>query len=186
MNLGSGKDYKPGSLNVDVDEQGLPDLVLDLSKATLFPVMARTLNGGHVVLETNSMDLIQANNALERVADLPCLMTNLLSLLKVQGRIELEINDEQKTTDIEKQESPSFKIPEIISHFTELFWKCGWFDYRLEIEKISRTENIALKNIQNKNTVMKIFLKKIETTLPEKTSARVMAGDIINIPNDIY
>jgi hypothetical protein len=185
MNLGSGQDYKPGLLNIDVDERGLPDLVLDLSKAASFPIIARTLNGGHVVLETNSMDVIHAHNALELGGDLPCLMTNLLSLLKVQGRIELEINDEQKAIHAKKEKSPSFKIPEIISHFTELFWKSGWFDHRLEIEKISRIENIALKNIQNKNVIMKIVLKKIETTLPEKTAARVMMHNFKNVPNDM-
>jgi predicted SAM-dependent methyltransferase len=184
LNLGSGQDYQPGWLNIDVDARGLPDLVLDMSKAARFPVMARTLHGGHVVLETNSMDVIHAHNALERMVDLPCLMTNLLSLLKDQGRIELEINDERNAIQPEKKTNPSIKIPEIISHFTELFWKSGWFDHRLEIENISRIENIALKNIQNKSTIIKIVLKKIETTLQEKTAARVMAYDFNNIPAD--
>jgi SAM-dependent methyltransferase len=185
INLGSGKDYQLGLLNIDVDELGLPDLVLDLSKATSFPVMARTLNGGHVVLQPNSIDFIHAYNALERFADLPCLMTNLLRLLKDQGRIELEINDEQKTIQHENLANPSFKISEIISDFTELFWKSGWFDHRLEIESIGRVEKTALKNIQNKSTAIKIILKKTETTLLEKTVARIMIVDFKYIPSDM-
>lgn len=185
MNLGSGKDYQTGVLNVDVDAQGMPDLVLDLSKAASFPIVAKTLNGGHVILETNSMDVIHANLTLDRVEDMTCLMTNLLSLLKEQGLMTLEIHGEQKINSNKNGQDLTVKIHELLSPFTELFWKSGWFDHRLEISSINRIENLALKNIQNKSSIVKIDLRKVETTLPEKTAARVMMHDFKNIPNDI-
>jgi hypothetical protein len=185
MNLGSGNDYKMGCLNVDVSEQGHPDMVLDLAQEITFPLTARTVNGAQVLLEKNSLDVITANNLLEDVGDLPCLMTNLLSLLKVNGRLELEMNDLQKNPSIYKRLDHPFNASEIFSHYTELFWQVGWFDHRFEIENIQRIENMALKNIQNKSTSIKVSLRKIETTVQEKTAARVMMPDFKYMPFDL-
>jgi SAM-dependent methyltransferase len=183
MNLGSGKDYKPGWLNVDILERAHPDLVLDLGQEVALPVKARTLGGGHVVLEANSLDAIYANNVLEHVPDLPCLMTNLLSLLKDNGRLELEINDIQTIGDTRN----NYRLPEIesLSKFTECFWNTGWFNHRFEIVHIRQSENIAGTHNKNKGVTVKVSMRKITTTLQEKTSARAMMGDFENIPSDI-
>ncbi len=186
MNLGSGNDYRLGYLNVDVSEKKHPDVVLDLAEELSFPFTARTLHGAPVALEKNSLDVITANNLLEHVGDLPVLMTNLLGLLKVHGRLEFEMNDLQKNPSIYKRLGPTSDIAEIFSHYTDLFWQVEWFDHRLQIEKIEHIENIALKNIQNKSTSIKVSLKKIETTVQEKTAARVMMADFKYIPTDLY
>jgi 2-polyprenyl-3-methyl-5-hydroxy-6-metoxy-1,4-benzoquinol methylase len=64
-------------------------LVIDLGQQVNLPIHAKTLGGGHAVIEENSLDVIYANNVLEHVPDLPCLMTNLLALLKEDGELEL-------------------------------------------------------------------------------------------------
>jgi hypothetical protein len=46
INLGSGKDYKPGWLNLDVLDRAEPDLVLDLGRPVAWPVHAPLRFGG--------------------------------------------------------------------------------------------------------------------------------------------
>ena len=48
INLGSGKDYKPGWLNLDVLERAEPDLVLDLSAPLALPLTAVSPSAGPV------------------------------------------------------------------------------------------------------------------------------------------
>jgi hypothetical protein len=91
MNLGSGKDYKLGWINLDILERTQPDLVIDLGQQTSLPINGKTLGGGYVLIKENSLRGIYANNVLEHVPDLPCLMTNLLALLKDDGILEVEV-----------------------------------------------------------------------------------------------
>jgi hypothetical protein len=79
INLGSGKDYKPGWLNIDMDDRAEPDLMLDLARPVELPFEAPTRLGGRVRLEPASLDTVCANKVLERVADLPMLMSNALA-----------------------------------------------------------------------------------------------------------
>jgi SAM-dependent methyltransferase len=133
MNLGSGKDYKLGWLNVDILERALPDLVLDLGQPVTLPIRAKTLGGGHVLLEQSSLDGIYANNVLEHVPDLPCLMTNLLALLKEDGELELEVPYEKAMT--AWQDPTHLRAMNMNSwlYYTSWFWYIGWFSHRFEI-----------------------------------------------------
>src|SRR4029079_13082684 len=80
INLGSGKDYKPGWLNVDILERAQPDLVLDLGQPVQWPHRASSSYGGEMQLDAGSVDTIFANYVLEHVPDLPMLMGNCLAL----------------------------------------------------------------------------------------------------------
>jgi hypothetical protein len=186
MNLGSDKDYKLGWLNVDQLERVHPDLVIDLGQDIQLPMESRTLNGVHVVLHADSLDTIQVNNAVTHAADLPGLMTNLLSLLKEGGRMELNFHDPHAMNNPEKKPETSSKVLEALSPFTDYFWHSGWFHHRLEIENIQRTENLAFIYSQTKDHVLKVRLKKVATTLSEKTAARAMMTDFENISSDIF
>ncbi len=96
INLGSGKDYKSGWLNIDILDRAEPDLVLDLAGALSWPHEARGDNVGPVRLEAGSVALINANNVLEHVPDLPTLMTNALALLKTGGEFHIEVPYEKR------------------------------------------------------------------------------------------
>lgn len=186
MNLGSGKDYKLDWLNVDVIARAHPDLVIDLSQEVKFPIQARTLGGGTVVLEKNSLHTIYANNVLEHVPDLPCLMTNLLALLKEDGEFELEVPYEKSTT--AWQDPTHLRAMNINSwaYYTSWFWYMGWFEHRFEIV-LFQWLDIDLKACEeNQAAFMKVRLKKICTTPHERTIARLTQSDFGSVPDDIF
>jgi SAM-dependent methyltransferase len=130
MNLGSGKDYKLGWLNVDILERAQPDLVVDLSKPVTLPLCEKTLGGGKVKIEESSLDGIYANNVLEQVPDLPCLMTNLLALLKEEGELELEVPYEKAMTAWQDPTHSRAMNKNSWLYYTSWFWYLGWFNHR--------------------------------------------------------
>ena len=185
MNLGSGKDYKPGWLNVDILERAEPDLVLDLGKDIHFPISERTLGGGLVVLEKNSLNVIYANNVLEHVPDLPCMMTNLLLLLKEDGQIEIEVPYEKSMT--AWQDPTHLRAMNLNSwlYYTSWFWYLGWFEYRFEMSQFQWLDSKLTPCEEDQAAFMKVKLKKIRTTPHERAVARTMQSDFGSIPEDI-
>jgi len=89
MNIGSGKDYRPGYLNVDINRSTNPDLVFDLTSVSEFPVTVSSHVYGEVVFSEASLDEIVAIDVLEYVPDLERFMTHCLALLKEGGRFEI-------------------------------------------------------------------------------------------------
>jgi SAM-dependent methyltransferase len=185
MNLGSGKDYKSGWLNIDILERALPDLVLDLGKDVTFPVNAKTLNGGHVVLEANSLEAIYANNVLEHVPDLPCLMTNLLALLKEDGEFELEVPYEKSMA--AWQDPTHLRAMNLNSwlYYTSWFWYLDWFEHRFDMVYFQWLDINLLPCQEEQAAFMKVKLKKISTTPHERSIARTIQADFGSVPDDL-
>ncbi len=174
MNLGSGKDYKLGWLNIDILERTQPDLVLDLGKEVSFPIKARTLGGGQIRLEENSLDQIYANNVLEHVPDLPCLMTNLLGLLKEEGELELEVPYEKATTAWQDPTHLRAMNKNSWIYYTSWFWYLGWFTHRFEITHFEWLNTQLQACDENQAAFMKVRMKKVSTTPHERSVARTM------------
>jgi SAM-dependent methyltransferase len=185
MNLGSGKDYKAGWLNVDILERTQPDLVLDLGQQVTLPITARTLGGGNVLLEENSLDAIYANNVLEHVPDLPCLMTNLLALLKEDGEIEIEVPFEKSMT--AWQDPTHLRALNLNSwlYYTSWFWYLGWFEHRFEMVHFQWLDNKVQPCDESLAAFMKVKLKKICTSPHERSIARTMRPDFGGLESDI-
>ena len=177
MNLGSGKDYKLGWLNVDILERAQPDLVVDLGQSVTLPIQAQTLGGGLVTIEENSLDSIYANNVLEHVPDLPCLMTNLLALLKEDGELELEVPYEKAIT--AWQDPTHLRAMNMNSwlYYTSWFWYIGWFTHRFEISHFQWLDDRLSPCNEEQAAFMKVKLKKTATTPQERTIARMMRPD---------
>nr|WP_297355916.1 methyltransferase domain-containing protein [uncultured Caldimonas sp.] len=185
VNLGSGKDYKPGWLNIDVLDRAEPDVVLDLGQPVEWPVRLATRYGGEVLLEPGSVQLLYANNVLEHVPDLPTLMTNALALLKEGGEFEIEVPYEhsraawQDPTHLRAMNENSWL------YYTEWFWYLGWFEHRFEVVR-SHWLNAQLKPCEKADaSFMKVRLRKIETTLNDRTTARTMRADFGGIDDDL-
>lgn len=185
MNLGSGKDYKAGWLNVDILERALPDLVLDLGKRVTFPFKASTLSGGQVVLEANSLRAIYANNVLEHVPDLPCLMTNLLTLLREGGEFELEVPYEKSVTAWQDPTHLRAMNRNSWLYYTSWFWYLGWFDHRFEMVHFEWLDDKLAPCQEDQASFMKVKLKKVSTTPHERSTARTLQASFGEIPNDI-
>ena len=184
INLGSGKDYKPGWLNLDVLDRTQPDLVLDLGKQRHWPLVAEGEFGGAIRLEAGSVELIHANNVLEHVPDLTTLMGNCLALLKEGGTLEIEVPYEKSPTAWQDPTHLRALNENSWIYYTDWFWYLGWFEHRFEIVH-STWLDLQIKPCGKEQAAfMRVHLRKIATTPRERTTARTMRPDFGGIGDD--
>lgn len=183
INLGSGKDYKAGWLNLDVLDRTEPDLVLDLGGELSLPIEARSPTVGAVRLEAGSVSVINANNVLEHVVDLPALMTRCLALLKTGGEMHIEVPCEGSPTAWQDPTHVRAMNQNSWLYYTDWFWYLGWFEHRFAIDSSSWLD-LQLKPCGREQAAfMRLVLRKIETTPQERTTARTMQSDL-RLPDD--
>ena len=185
MNIGSGKDYRPGYLNVDINRSTNPDLIFDLTSVSEFPVTVHSHVYGDVVFSEASLDEIVAIDVLEHIPDLERFMTHCLSLLKEGGRFEILVPYDlshgawQDPTHVRAFNEHSWL------YYTEWFWYLGWFEYRFDCLSLEFVPSEAGRELIKQNLPqpevlrtpraidsMKVSLVKRRTTPAEKTSAR--------------
>jgi hypothetical protein len=186
MNLGSGKDYKLGWLNVDILERAEPDLVIDLGQTITLPIQSQTLGGGKILIEKNTLEKIYANNVLEHVPDLPQLMGNLLTLLKEDGTLEVEVPFEKAETAWQDPTHLRAMNKNSWLYYTSWFWYLGWFTHRFEIVQFLWLNEKLESCDELKAAFMKVKLKKVSTTLKERSVARTMRSDFGGIESDLF
>lgn len=183
INLGSGKDYKQGWLNIDILERTEPDLVLDLAAPLALPLSATAPGAGPILLAEGSVDLIHANNVLEHVHDLASLMGNCLRLLKEEGSFQIEVPYEhaasawQDPTHVRAMNEKSW------IYYTDWFWYLGWFEYRFDMTHFCYLDNSLKECGVEQAAFMRVVLRKIPTTPRERTTARTMQADL-RLPED--
>jgi hypothetical protein len=177
LHIGSGKDYRPGWLNVDILESAQPDIVVDLSRPQAWPVHFSSPFWGKVQLVEGATDLVYANNVLEHVGDLPCLMKNCLDLLRVGGKMVIEVPYEkshgawQDPTHVRAMNEKSWL------YYTDWFWYLGWFEHRFRITDFKWLgENLA-PCAREGAAFMCVTLEKVPTTIAERMTARTVRPD---------
>ena len=186
INLGSGKDYKAGWLNIDILERAEPDLVLDLGQPVALPLELAGCRGGRVRLEAGSQELIYANNVLEHVPDLPLLMTNILALLKEGGQFQIEVPYEQALTAWQDPTHLRALNENSWLYYTDWFWYLGWFENRFEIADFKWLDTQVKPCAKEQAAFMKLTLRKIATSVRERTVARTMRPDFGGIDSDDF
>ena len=184
INLGSGKDYKPGWLNIDVLDRAQPDLVLDLGQPVSWPVRVTTPYGGPLCLQAGGADLIYANNVLEHVPDLPELMGNCLNLLKIGGKFLLEVPYEHAATAWQDPTHLRALNEKSWLYYTDWFWYLGWFEHRFTVDQFGYLDDKLQECAKDKAAFMRVVLTKVLTTMTERTTARVMRADFA-LPDDL-
>jgi hypothetical protein len=184
MNLGSGKDYKPNWLNVDILDRAEPDIVLDLGQAVTLPVVASTRFGGNLLLEAASLDLIYANNVLEHVPDLPALMTNALELLADGGEFHIEVPYERALTAWQDPTHLRALNENSWLYYTSWFWYLGWFSHRFELVEMTWLDMQLQPCEQDLAAFMRVHLRKVTTSMRERSTARMMQADFGGIDDD--
>lgn len=184
INLGSGKDYKPGWLNIDILERAQPDLVLDLGQPVTWPVQARSSYGGDMLLQQGSAELVFANNVLEHVPDLPQLMGNCLALLKTGGSFIIEVPYEHAPTAWQDPTHLRALNEKSWLYYTDWFWYLGWFEHRFQLAQFGYLDDGLRECQKDKAAFMRVVLTKVETTPRERTTARVMRADFA-LPDDM-
>lgn len=183
IHLGSGKDYKSGWLNLDVLDRALPDLVLDLSQPLQLPLAVESASSGTVLLRPGQAEAIVANNVLEHVADLPCLMTNCLALLRPGGRLLIEVPYEHAATAWQDPTHLRALNENSWLYYTDWFWYLGWFEHRFAIEQSVYLDLELREAPRERAAFMRVVLQKVETTLRERMTARTFAPQL-DVPDD--
>ena len=183
INLGSGKDYKAGWLNLDLLERAEPDLLLDLAAPLALPLQARSPTVGPLRLEAGSVDLINANNVLEHVADLPALMGNCLALLKTGGEFHIEVPYEHAPTAWQDPTHVRAMNENSWLYYTDWFWYLGWFEHRFVVGASSYLDTSLKECPREQAAFMRLVMSKQETTLKERTTARTLQAGL-KLPDD--
>lgn len=177
VNLGSGRDYRPGWLNIDVLERAEPDLVLDFSRPLELPLSATTRLGARVVLEAGSLRRIVASNVLEHVGDLPGLMTNALALLREGGEFDIQVPYEKAPTAWQDPTHVRALNEASWVYYTDWFWYLDWFEHRFSLDTASWLDSRLQPCAQETAHFMQVRLRKVQTTAAERTVARAMRPD---------
>lgn len=184
LNLGSGKDYRPGWLNVDVVARTEPDLLLDLGRPVALPLHTRSIGGTPLVIEPGQFERIRADNVFEHVPDLPMLLTQLLGLLKLGGELEVEVPYERAPTAWQDPTHLRALNENSWLYVTDWFWYLGWFEHRFEIAQSAWLDTALRPCDQAGAAFMQVLLRKVETTPRERTVARTMQPDFGGLPDD--
>jgi SAM-dependent methyltransferase len=183
INLGSGKDYRAGWLNLDVIAQAQPDLLLDLGRPLALPLAARCETQGELLLAEDSVDLINANNVLEHVPDLPTLMGNCLRLLRSGGQMQIEVPYERAPTAWQDPTHLRAMNENSWLYYCDWFWYLGWFEHRFEIAASSWLDTGLQPSGQDQAAFMRVTLRKRQTTPQERMLARTYQPDL-RLPDD--
>ncbi len=160
LNLGSGKDFRADSFNIDIDDSWAPDAVLDLSVIDLADggVTLKTQRFGHVTLGPGCFDRIVANDVLEHVPDLMKLMTTCLALLRVDGRFEISVPYDlsfgawQDPTHVRAFNERSWL------YYTDWFWYMGWDQARFWLEHLQFVPSSFGEDLQRQGVAREAIL----------------------------
>jgi SAM-dependent methyltransferase len=185
LNFGSGKDYKPRWLNLDILENAQPDVVLDLAKPHAFPLRIDSATVGPVELHAGSVRVIYANNVLEHVPDLAQLMTNCLTLLAPGGQMVIEVPYERAPTAWQDPTHVRALNENSWIYYTDWFWYLGWFEWRFQVKQFVFLDAKLTQCTRESAQFMRVLLTKVATTLAEKMTARTMQPNFGGVPDDL-
>lgn len=133
VNLGCGRDWRPECLNVDINPQWQPDVVLDLNQPLPWHTPLESRRFGTIRLHENQFDGLLALDVLEHLPNLITAMTSALTLLKPGGTLTLQVPYDlslgawQDPTHVRAFNENSW------SYFGEWHWYLGWHQARFDL-----------------------------------------------------
>jgi hypothetical protein len=177
LDSGSGQYYQLGWLNVSSEPSSFADLSLDLSQALDLPMRLPGGGGGRIGLADAQMDRIRIRDEVPQMRNPREVMRNLLRLLKPEGRLELLIPC-QALPDLAGDPARTLTrgdIPRALA--LDRFWDHGGLEHRLEIAGYDFVDDNALPCAAESASSILLVMQKIETTLRERTIARMYLPD---------
>ncbi|MBV8604165.1 MAG: hypothetical protein JO224_05715 [Pelomonas sp.] len=184
LNLGCGVDYQPGSLNVDRLAAVQPDLVLDFCEPLALPLRAPARRGVEVELAAGAFTQVQARQVLQQARDLPVLMGNVLALLAPGGLFEIEVPVEGSGVAWADPAAVRSFNEHSWTAFCEHFWTQRWTTHRFEPAGVVWLDAAMAACERPKAAYMRVTLRKIETSLRERSRVRIMGPDFGGLPDD--
>ena len=183
LNAGSGKNFLPEALNVDINPQWNPDIVMDISRPLDYGCAHATQRFGPVTLRRGMFRRIRLFDVLEHIPDVTAAMTNLLELLHEGGELhinvpyDLSLGAWQDPTHLHAFNENSWL------YYTEWHWYVGWREARFDMVDISYTlselgqrlerqgrDRAAILRQPRAVDAMEVRLRKRATNFEEKTA----------------
>lgn len=133
LHLGSGREFKPEYLNVDILERVNPDIVMDITNVEWGKEYETRF--GPVKIEKGMFKQIVTNHCLEHIPDLVAAMTNCKDLLQTGGTMDitvpywLSVWADQDPTHVRKFNEQSW------IYYCDWHWYLGWQE-RFEMRHI--------------------------------------------------
>ena len=184
INLAAGNDYRAGWLNIDTLARSEPDLRLDLAQPLTLPMSAVSALCGPVELAEGGASFMRANSLPMQVSDLGMFMSNCLRLLAVSGEMHIEVPYANSPAAwLEPTQRRAMNEYSWIA-YTDSFWMLGWFEHRFDLVSLSWVDIEQRACEREHAAFMLVTLRKVETTLQERTLARTMQADFGGLPQD--
>jgi protein O-GlcNAc transferase len=139
IQIGSGKDFRPELLNLDINSAWGPDAVVDVAAHGVVNSLLETGRFGQVILQEDYFDRIVANDVLEHIPDLVSAMGNCLRLLRPGGEFEISVPYDlslgawQDPTHVRAFNENSWL------YYTDWHWYLGWTQMRFDIASLRYT-----------------------------------------------
>lgn len=137
LHVGSGKQFRPDWLNLDVDPRWGPDVLFDLSRPLPSGELAvHSKRFGPILLGPETFAEIVAQDVLEHVRDLVAAMTTLLGWLQVGGVFkiavpyELSLGAWSDPTHVRAFNERSFE------YYTNWAWYLGWRTHHFRLQRM--------------------------------------------------
>jgi SAM-dependent methyltransferase len=160
LNMGSGKDWKENSFNIDIQPEWNPDAIFDFNKK--FPndgIILETSRFGTIHLKENHFDLIYSMDVLEHLSNLTEAMSTCLRLLKVEGIMKINVPYDlswgawQDPTHVRAFNEKSWL------YYTDWHWYLGWFDFRFDLLSLTYSLSSIGAEMQNQGIGLDIIAR---------------------------
>lgn len=179
INLGSGRKYIPGWINIDIDHRTCPDITVDLSKEIELPLMTHSKYFGTIKIDENSVSTICADNVLEHVSDLVSLMTNCLRILIVGGKMEITVPYERSPTAWQDPTHVRAFNENSWIYYTDWCWYLGWFYHHFKLQSFSYLDAHAKTTPKDGHQAffMKVVMTKEKAAPKDLNRYRLLGPD---------
>jgi SAM-dependent methyltransferase len=158
LNAGSGKDFRPDALNVDISPQWNPDLVLDLSLPLDCSARYACKRFGTFSFSPGMFTRIRAFDMLEHVADVPQTMKNFLDLLRDGGELSLNVPYDLSLGAWQDPTHRHAFNENSWLYYTTWAWYLGWREWRFTLRRLDYTFSEYGRKLQESGTVEKDIL----------------------------
>ena len=179
INLGSGHQYMPGWINIDINNSACPDIIMDLGDEIALPILAHSPYAGAIKIDENSIREILAENVLEHVSHLPRLMTNCLRLLAVGGQMTIIVPYERSQAAWQDPTHLRAFNERSWIYYTERCWRLGWFHHNFRLQSFNYLDvNAKVKLVDSSQAFfMKVVMIKQKVNPKELNRYRLLRSD---------
>jgi hypothetical protein len=189
-NIGSGKDFDPDALNIDINKNVNPDVVANITDTEIFCKNYTTQRFGEIQLTDGCFNRIKLTDVLEHITDLTSAMDNLLRLLSVDGELVIDVPYDlsygawQDPTHVRAFNERSWL------YYCDWHWYLGWDTARFDVVELQFIPSplgheLVQRGMPHDEIVrtpravdsMHVVLRKRLLTEAEQVNGRAMRGE---------